>query len=485
MYTRTPRRVLLVEDEPLVSMKEQEILEEYGFSCSRVFSGEDAVDLALQQSNLDVVLMDLELRGGMDGAEAARRILERRELPILFLTGHDEPGYVERVRDIAHYGYLLKTAGEAVLIESLEATIRLFEKQKRLEHENRMRKRAEAELEATWQQVPSLVVLVDSDRRIRKANRSAAELAGAPEEHLIARRPGEAFGCARCLDDPQHCGTGPACRRCRLRRAVEATFHRRKGFKHVEAELEIGHGPKKERRAFILATSFLEVEDGCYVLLSAEDVTRLKRSEERLKAEIEERQHLLAEFNHRVKNHFAIVSSLIRLKDGELGDRADLSGLHSQIQTFERIHRKLQETGPTTSIPFRRYITDLLYDLFSFREGAPPHIEVSVPDLEIPVRTASTLGLIVVELATNAAKHGFDSEETPHFSIALGHDADSGYYDLTVSNTGRPFPADVDIENPASLGLRLLSASVKRRGGTIELEREPYPTFTIRVPVDS
>lgn len=116
--------------------------------------------------------------------------------------------------------------------------------------------------------------------------------------------------------------------------------------------------------------------------------------------------------------------------------------------------------------------------------GGAELIEVDVADVEVPVRTASTLGLIVVELATNAAKYGFRSEERPRFSVSFEVDSDARQYVLTVSNTGRPFPPDVDIENPNTLGLRLVAASVIRGGGTIALEREPHPVFTIRIPVD-
>jgi two-component sensor histidine kinase len=82
-------------------------------------------------------------------------------------------------------------------------------------------------------------------------------------------------------------------------------------------------------------------------------------------------------------------------------------------------------------------------------------------------------------------KHGFENEEHPVFSVSCSRSAGDGHCVLTVSNSGRPLPADLDMESPETLGLQLVTSSIRSHGGTIEVEGAPQPLFRIRVPVDA
>jgi CheY-like chemotaxis protein len=116
-----------VEDQALIALSEKETLESHGFSVTAVYRGEDAVQQVESDPAIDLVLMDIDLGDGIDGTEAAQQILEIRELPIVFLTSHREKEYVERMKQITSYGYVLKNAGQFVLIQSIETAFNLFE----------------------------------------------------------------------------------------------------------------------------------------------------------------------------------------------------------------------------------------------------------------------------------------------------------------------------------------------------------------------
>ena len=136
-----------------------------------------------------------------------------------------------------------------------------------------------------------------------------------------------------------------------------------------------------------------------------------------------QKDYLMQELNRRVKNNLNMVSSLIKLKNSSRGD-----------------------------------------------------------DCLSSTKTAVPLGLIINELATNAIKYGFANGREAVYAVDLRTDASENQYVLTVSNTGNPFPADIGLDNPETLGLRLVTALVQQLRGTIELQREPYPVFTIRFP---
>jgi PAS domain S-box-containing protein len=210
------------------------------------------------------------------------------------------------------------------------------------------------------------------------------------------------------------------------------------------------------------------------------DITEQKKAEEQLRKALQEKDDLMKELNHRVKNNLAMVSSLINLKEAADSGSVDLSDLRNQLRAIQYVHDKLSRTEGTLEMRVKDYIEDLLSFVFGSMAAKPVERHIEVQDLTVPEKIASPLGLIINEIATNAVKHGFVAEKPARFTVSLHEDTSGGDYLLTLSNTGRPFPEDVDLRNPATLGLQLVNALVDQLDGSIELERNPDTTFTIR-----
>jgi len=211
-----------------------------------------------------------------------------------------------------------------------------------------------------------------------------------------------------------------------------------------------------------------------YIVESARDITLLKKNEQ-------EKDFLMSELNHRVKNNLIMINSLINLKSDSLGEEIDLSDISHQIDTIRIVHEKLYNTTVITHINFRDYVEDLLSTVFSFTELAV-QIENDIKVGEIPTKVTIPLGLIINEVATNAIKYGFKKDEKAVFTVSMKEKKD--LYILTLSNSGNPFPEDVDFENSDTLGLRLIKVLTTQLDGTIELQKTPHPVFTIRFPLE-
>ncbi len=169
------------------------------------------------------------------------------------------------------------------------------------------------------------------------------------------------------------------------------------------------------------------------------DITEQKNSENELRQALKEKDFLLGEINHRVKNNLSIISSLIHLKDSALGNSVDLSDITNQINAISLVHEKLYKSESITHIEFKEYIQDLLTTVFYSFTKKRVAIENEIGDVSLPTKTAVTLGLIVNEIATNAIKYGFTSDVEPEFTVSLKEDASNNQYILTLSNTGNPF----------------------------------------------
>ena len=133
MKTKKNKTILLVEDEAVSSIAGSSLLRKYGYDVITAATGEEAVETALNSADVDLVLMDIDLGEGINGTEAAEKILQSKTLPVVFLTAHGDRATIERVREITRYGYVKKNSGDFVLLSSLEMAFELSDAHRKLE----------------------------------------------------------------------------------------------------------------------------------------------------------------------------------------------------------------------------------------------------------------------------------------------------------------------------------------------------------------
>jgi two-component system, sensor histidine kinase PdtaS len=137
------KRILIVEDESIIALSESMLLKKKGYAVDIASSGEAALDRMENGPIPNLILMDIDLGRGIDGTVTARTILQRRKLPIVFLTSHSSEDMVAKVRDITRYGYIIKNSGDFVMLSSIEMAFDLFDKERLLEEKNLLLQRAE------------------------------------------------------------------------------------------------------------------------------------------------------------------------------------------------------------------------------------------------------------------------------------------------------------------------------------------------------
>jgi PAS domain S-box-containing protein len=213
------------------------------------------------------------------------------------------------------------------------------------------------------------------------------------------------------------------------------------------------------------------------------DVSELREKERKLTRALKEKDFLMRELNHRVKNNLYIITSLIRLKMKELEDEVDLSDIIHQIDAIGLVHEKLYRSDDIGHISMREYVEALLDSLFGSLAAGRVRLEINIEDIVLSSDVAVPLGLIINEIATNALKHGFNDEAEAVFGFDFKADAAAQRYLLRLSNSGRPFPEETDVQRPQTLGLWLITSLVKQLDGKLELQRSPQPTFHLQIPM--
>ena len=154
MCESATKTILLVEDEAVIALAGKKALERYGYSVLIVHSGEQAIETVRTVPGIDLVLMDIDLGAGIDGTQAAERILEDHELPIIFVSSHSERQVVEKTEKITSYGYIVKSSSMTVFDASIKMAFKLHAKNRELlETRNKLR--------TTLDAIPDLMFVVD------------------------------------------------------------------------------------------------------------------------------------------------------------------------------------------------------------------------------------------------------------------------------------------------------------------------------------
>ncbi|MBN1327233.1 MAG: PAS domain S-box protein [Candidatus Cloacimonetes bacterium] len=223
------------------------------------------------------------------------------------------------------------------------------------------------------------------------------------------------------------------------------------------------------------------------VVIITEDITQRKISEGKIKSSLREKDILLKEVYHRVKNNMQVISSLLKLQSQHTSDQKAIDMLResqNRVRSMSLIHEKLYLSENLEKIDFANYIRSLTTFLFSSFSINPNNVklQVEVRDVYLDINKAIPCGLMVNELVSNALKHGFPLGRKGVILISLAVTND--YYQLTVSNDGLPFPDDLNFKESKSLGLQLVNALTEQLHGKIELETEPQTAFKINFKVN-
>jgi PAS domain S-box-containing protein len=232
-----------------------------------------------------------------------------------------------------------------------------------------------------------------------------------------------------------------------------------------------------------ISLSPLDTGRGTLVISIIRDTTERKLVETRLRASLAEKEVLLREIHHRVKNNLQIVSSMLNLQIDQLADPSAIA-LFKESQTRVRsialFHEKLYQSKDLARVDIAEYLAGLATDLFAAYGVNPEEIALHLDAENVPlgVDAAISCGLIVNELVSNAIKHAFPHGRHGDLRVALHQGGDQVV--LEVSDNGAGIPEGMDFRNPSTLGLKLVCILTEQVRGSIELDRRGGTRFLIR-----
>ena len=265
-------------------------------------------------------------------------------------------------------------------------------------------------------------------------------------------------------------------------RGLEAVLQGRQGSFTMEYPC---HEPGTPRWFLLQATPLSPPRHG--LVLAHVDITARKQAEARLQTALWQKDILLREVTHRVKNNLQVISSLLHLQAGAIDDpRLGTLFQESQnrLHAMALVHDLLQQADDVARINLAQYAARLTEELSGIYAVDPARItlKMELEEVWVDLDTATPCGLLLHELLTNCFKHAFPEERTGRVRVEVRATAGQTLL-LRVGDTGCGFPADLDFRATESLGLRLVCALADQLQGTIALEHTEGTQVTIQFPL--
>src|ERR1035437_4128918 len=204
---------------------------------------------------------------------------------------------------------------------------------------------------------------------------------------------------------------------------------------------------------------------------------------EKIESSLKEKEVLLKEIHHRVKNNLQIISSLLNLQSGYIKDKDSIEIFkesQNRVRSMALIHEKLYQSKDMSQIDFSEYVSELVANLFSSYSlnSALITLHQDINNIMLEIDLAINLGLIINELVSNAFKHGFPSGRKGNLYISMKKDEQK--YELTIEDDGIGFSSEIDFRKTESLGLQLIITLVEQIGGEIFLFTDNGSKFVIK-----
>jgi len=320
---------------------------------------------------------------------------------------------------------------------------------------------------------------VDNYLRCTFINRSALEMLGCNKSVCLGKNMHEFIHCLE--SDGKLCNVN----NCPLIKTVK------NGRSSITSEVTLER--KDETNFPIEYSSHPIIENGLMTgtVITFTDITERKKVLNQIEGSLREKEVLLREIHHRVKNNLQIISSLLNLQAGFTDDKKIneiFEESKNRVKSMALIHEKLYQSKNFTSLDIREFMQELINNLFNSYgiEFSGVKAELNMHDINLNADQAVYLGLIVNELVSNSLKHAFNktsfgNNDSSRNSIYVNiqKDMKEGYL-IKIGDNGCGFPDDIDFKNTESLGLQLVISLVKQLDGDISLNNNSGTEFLIK-----
>ena len=474
------RKIMVVDDDAAVAELLERELSSWGYEVvKKASSGEEAIEMA-KRFIPDLILMDIVMPGKIDGIDAAGTIKAELNIPVIFLTGYADDDFIERAKSVSPFGYIVKPFQEKEIKAAIEVALykedlerELHKSDEHLKSEIEEHKRiaesltkSEERYRILSESILECILIIDFEGNVLFVNDSGTRMFG-------LENPEEGIG-KNALDfvAPEY--------RERVIDDLKKVYDGKGGFL---AEYKVYDKNGKEIWVEGLGHK-ITYENQPADLIALRDISERKRMEEQSKVSLEEREVLLKEIHHRIKNNLQIVSSLLDMHSLRTYDPQTVDLLkeaRAKIHAMALIHSQLYQSDRLAQVDMGNYIRELvehLSQVYAIRKKSVSS-DIEHSDVYLTISQAIPCALVLHELVSNALKYAFDEQQNGRIRISMQGSTEDKIF-IRVEDDGIGIPEEIDIYKTDTMGLKLVRNLVQEQlKGSITVKRDHGTKFFI------
>ncbi|MGV8118572.1 MAG: sensor histidine kinase [Candidatus Xenobiia bacterium LiM19] len=490
------KKIMIVEDDREIAEIIKLTLESSGYEVVDIADEGKGIIDRIDDKKPDLIIMDIMLHDEeMDGIQIAELISRSSGTPIVYITGHSAEAIFQRARITRPYGYILKpfrplelraTVEMALLKSKAESELKnhseeleelvklrtreLSEKNEHLQREITERKQAELSLIDSQNYLNKIinsiadpVFVKDRSRRWTLLNDSFCRLIGYTREELLGKSDSDFL---------------PASEAESSRQKDELVFETGESINEEEFTDKKGTTCTVSTKR----TLYSDTSGNLHIVGIMRDVTEQKHYESQIKASLKEKEILLREVHHRVKNNLQLMASLLHIQADHTKDpgiQKYYEESKNRIKSMALVHEYLYCSDTLSQINLGNHIRTIATYLGRNYRRYDLNFSFELDTVYLPIDIAVPCGLIVNELVSNAIKHGLHdiADGTLHITLK---GSENNQVILTIGDNGCGFPEHLDFKESPSMGLQLVNDLVEQIDGTVELDSSSGTTFIMK-----
>lgn len=428
-------KILVVEDDAIAKLTLTTFLQNFGYD--KPYTADNAMDAydIVKKNHIDLILMDIFIRGDKDGIELAHEINKFADIPIIYTTASTDPKTFERAKRTEPYAFITKPYDDRLLKNMIETALN--------KHKNVRFHRIERNFELKgffeeiFDTVNTAITVMNSMGYFVAVNQKALDILGYTKEEVINFHYSK-FYATHFLPEADKIMKG---------------FFKGDFSDTLELEAPIKHKDGRVLKVDI-KKRLLESEDGqLYKVSCFEDCTERVNLEQTIK----EKENLIKEVHHRVKNNLQVVSGLLYLQSEKVKNDPNIYGLFmesiNRINTMSMIHEKLYRSQDLQSINMKDYLTHLTQNVLKTYNKQDIQLKMELQDLKLGIDQAILCGLIVNEIISNSCKHAFAGRKSGQINIKMSNGDE--FLKLKISDNGIGMEME-KFNSPQTLGAQLI-----------------------------
>ena len=465
------KTILLVEDDAIAAFAQSMKLQDYGYNVVQALNGHKAIEAVIDNNPvIDLILMDINLGNNLDGNDVAKIILNDHDIPLLFLSSHTEREVVDKTEDITSYGYVVKDSGIVVLDASIKMAFRLHEayqnlKNQRIETDSKKKELQmfEKRYRRLFETAKDGIIILNADNgMIVDVNPFLINMLGYSKEQFLKKHIWD-IGTKENVN---------------MSKQMYKELQEKEYVRFEDLPLEAKNG--KLTYVEFVSNVYL-VDNDRVIQCNIRDISERVKQEKILIDDMERKESLLKELQHRIKNSFNMITSLIHIRSGITNSeetKNTLEDLSLRVRSISDLYSILYETDSFNEVQLNRYCIKVINSMFNLSKDITA--KVNIEEITVLPLNGATIGMILVELLSNIVKYAFPDPQKGIVNIELKKI--NSQMVLIVEDNGIGLQKDFDINKIKSVGLHLVNLMVSQLEGNIKFTSDNGTQIRIEFP---